>query len=894
MNRSVDNLTQALYGQDISFPEFQTIVDDMKTTVFNSNEILDEEGWVAASQAFKNGYDTLFDPNQMRASAMIAQNAADNVSDTAAAVKMLGDQVDTTRQYQLMFEKLNLLDSEVKANRFINSKAAEYKKLVDSGSVEATISWLNRQATDFDTYLKRVKLQNTKLTDELFSVAKSNPKYFDALKEAYFASDGSVDELNKLHVWTEKHIGLIKKGVIDGDPEVPSMVIKGLHGARINSLLSGLSSTRAMVGNSTLTAIKPISVFTGAFLSGDTAVMKRAMYTYGGITENLKRGFKVMQREWKLASAFPEEAMMRGRADMKLAKSADMTAMDTMAEAWRADGETGKVAMWNMAKGLTWWNKQWFVRYGTNALYAIDGFTNSFMASGMARARAYDELFTATKGAQFDEKFIELQRKLYDNAFDQTGLLTDEAARQASKEIALNLDNQTVKQLESFMDHVPAAKALFLFPRTGINALELGWSFTPTSQLGPAMTKARRTLGAKTSQQKLAALAEHGIDATQDADAAFAALKSEYIGRQIMGSTVIMGVGMWAVEGNVTGSGPQDDAERRRMMAMGWQPYSIKNPITGEWRSYKGFEPFESIMGLTADVVYQANRVDQAMTEDWFRKLGFSISMNLTNDTFIGGFEPLVGLISGDPSSWTRFWAGQTDMLVPYKGVRSILNNAITPQLKDVENDFFAYHKNANKYLFNAGEQGDPLKDLLDIYTGKPIKYHEPLTAATNALLPMFKQNGDMEPWRQWLLSTGWDGLQKIRKNKLTKMPLVDDDRYFLNNWIAKNANLKSQIISLMTEGDGYWDRKLDDYKKARGLQKQENFPIKQLILYKELDAIHDRAFNGAWDALEAYNEQFTPLGREIQTRNYELKRGRVQQAGATQKGISNLQQIRK
>ena len=894
MNRSVDNLTQALYGSDISFGEFQYIVDDMKTTVFDSNQILDEEGWVAASQAFKNAYDTLFDPNQMRASAMITQNAADNVSDTAAAVKMLGDQVDTTRQYQLMFEKMNLLDSEIKANKFITSKAAEYKKLKESGSVEATVSWLNRQGKDFDTYLKRVKQQNQKFTEELFSVAKNNPKYFDALKEAYFASDGNVDELHKLHVWTEKHIGLIKKGVIDGDPEVPSLLVKGLHGARVNSLLSGLSSLRAMTGNSMLTAIKPISVFTGAFMGGDMQTLKRASYTFGGISENLKRGFKVMQREWKLASAFPEEAMMRGRADMKLARTTDMNAMDTMAEVWRQDGENGKVAMWNMAKGLTWWNKQWFVRYGTNALYAIDGFTNSFMASGMARARAYDELFDATKGSLDDVKFQELQRKLYNNAFDETGLLTDEAARQASKEIALNLDNHTVKKLEEFMDHVPAAKALFLFPRTGVNAFQLGWSFNPLSNLGPAMTKARRTLGAKTAQQKLAALAEHGIDATQDADAAFAALKSEYLGRQIMGSTVVMGVGMWALEGNMTGNGPQDAGERRRMMAMGWEPNSIKNPITGEWRSYKGFEPFEQVLGLTADIVYQANRVDQSLTEDWFRKLGFAISMNITNDTFLGGFEPLVGLISGDPGAWTRFWSGQTDMLVPYKGARSILNNAITPQLKDVENDFFAFQKNANKFLLPAGGQGDPLKDLLDIYTGKPIRYHEPLTAAFNAVLPMFKQNGDLEPWRQWLLSTGWDGLQKIRRNKFTRQPLNDEDRYFLNNWIAKNGNLKSQIVALMTEGDGYWNKKLKEYKKERGLQTQDDFPIKKTLLYRELDAIHDRVFNGAWDALEVYNEQFTTLGSEIQHRNYELGRGRSGQAATTQKGIRNLQQMRK
>ena len=43
MNKAVDNLTQAIYGKDISFKEFEFIVDDMKTTVFNSNQILNAE-----------------------------------------------------------------------------------------------------------------------------------------------------------------------------------------------------------------------------------------------------------------------------------------------------------------------------------------------------------------------------------------------------------------------------------------------------------------------------------------------------------------------------------------------------------------------------------------------------------------------------------------------------------------------------------------------------------------------------------------------------------------------------------------------------------------------------------------------------------------------------------
>ena len=881
MNKSVNNLTQAVFGKDISLKDFEAIVDDMKVAVFKDSAVLDDESWTAATNAFRQSYDKLFDVNQRKASAMVTQQAADTVADTAAAAKMIGEQADTSRQMKIIFDKMNLLDTEVKINDYISQRALEFRKVRESQDIPNIISWMNRQADDFDKYVAKVKATNNEFNDYLFKISKKNSNYFNPLKEAYYATNGNVDTLHKLKQVTDNNISLLKKGFIDQDPEMPSQLVKQLHGTRINSILSGLSPIRAALGNSMLTAIKPASVFVGAKATGNSAVAKRAQYVFGGIAENFKRGFKVMREEWNLASQFPDEAMMRGRNDLRMAKMEQMQYMDSMADVWKSEGELGKVAMWNMTKGLTWWNKQFFVKYGTNALYAIDGFTNSFMASGMARARAYDELFDSTNGGVDFVKFQQRQRDLYNQAFDSTGKLTDDAAKHASREIALNLDNKVVKQFENFLDHVPAAKPLFLFPRTGVNAFELAWSFNPASNLGPALTKARRVIGAKTSEQKIAALLEHGIDATQDADLAFATLKSEYVGRQIMGSAVVMGAGLLALEGNLTGNGPQDAAERKRMMAMGWQPNSIKNPITGDWQSYRGFEPFDKLLGLTGDIVYQSTRVDQAVTEDLLRKTAFSISMNLTNSTFISGFEPLVGLISSDPSSFNRFFARQTDILLPYKGVRSVLNNAITPQLKDVENDYLAYLANANKFLFPGN---DYLKDMLDIYTGEPIKYHEPINAAFNAILPTFKTNGGMEPWRQWLLSTGWDKLQEIRVNKHTGEPLSTEDRHFMNNWIAKNANLRGQILRLMSESDGYWDKKLNEYVKARGLKPQSKFDIGEFVLHKELDRIHKRAFEGAWDALEFYKENYSTIGREKKWVNYHLNRGEAGKASETER----------
>ena len=122
--------------------------------------------------------------------------------------------------------------------------------------------------------------------------------------------------------------------------------------------------------------------------------------------------------------------MMRGRADLKQAKMDQLEYMDSMADAWRAakePGWKGKYAMWQLTKAVSWWNKQQFVRWGTSALYAIDGMTNSFMASGMARARAYDSLFSKVGGSFDDADFLKLQRQLYDESFDATVLLGSNA-----------------------------------------------------------------------------------------------------------------------------------------------------------------------------------------------------------------------------------------------------------------------------------------------------------------------------------------------------------------------------------------------------------------------------------------------------------------------------------
>ena len=843
MKKAVDNLTSNILGSDVK--SFARDLNALKTNIQNGQRFLDDESFIALSQAFRQAFDDIYDPNNIRAAAAMVQQAGHSVSDAARVANSMGDFFDVTRQTEIAFDNLELLATEIRANQYIAGFSLEAKKLVKSTKDNpraAMILQEHREAFEEGLRLNKEKAKATIAT--LKEITKKNPQYRKAFTMAFDATNGDVNTLEKMFAWADENLGIIQKGIYDANPHIPSLILKGLNGVRYNSVLSGLSAIRAAWGNATVMAVKPMSVLAGSAVSGNAYQFKRALASYGGFMEAVTRARKVMANDWGLAVSNPQEAMRRGRADLNFEADQNLEILNAMKDGFRAEGKLGKVALINIAQQLSYFNNNPVVRYGVNAMFAIDGFTNSMMASVSARSKAYDELFEATNGAFKRSDFDKLQNKLYSEAFDSNGVLTDKAAKSASSEIALNLDNELVNKFQGWMDHVPASKALFMFMRTGVNAVELMFSFTPTSSLPIGITKAQRLFKAKTQDQIMEVLAEHGIDKMDPI--ALQALRSEYIGRQIMGAGIITGTGLMALNGQLTGNGPQDAAERRRMMEMGWKPLSIRNPFTGQWHSYKGFEPFQGIMGLTADMVYHANRLDQAVMEDLWGKLSQAIQLNVTNSTFMSGLEPLVALQAGDESAWARFTANNVDSLIPFAGARGLLSKVITPQLKDVENEWQHQLANRNKYLFNNNAI---LQDSLDIYTGEPIRYFEPLTAAANALLPAFKSNGGMEPWRQWLLNTGWDNLQIMQTNPLSGEPVDPKTQQWLNNWIGKNYPLVGRIEEMMNHPAKYWDKQIEAYRKGRGDLEQSKFPIKQLVVHRHLDKLHRLARQAAWKA---------------------------------------------
>ena len=840
-----------------------------------------------------------FDPDKFRAAALVVQQAADGATNAANAAMVLDGVTDTTRQLFNMYDNLGVVLRETNTIRSLWGYKGQLLDMAKDGR-KLDPKALDALAKNVDNIHTESLKKATEFVTELKRITTEKPEYLKAFTKAYDFTGGNVDDITKLNEWAAKKVSWTK-AFVDLDPTTPSLWAQGVRGIAYNSMLNGLAPLRALTGNAMLTIGKPVSVLAGSAFEaiGDVATtggfvstqaqLKRALYTYGGIVENFQRAWGHAMKEWDFVVKNPDQAMQRGRHDVTFAASDAFEVLDDMANGWYNDGKFGQLALLNMARVMSFYNNLGISRWGVNLLHTIDGFTNSMMASGFARARAYDELFQAnggvTIGKEFQQAFTKKQQELYSTAFDSTGLVTDEAVKHAASEIALNLDSNIIKGLNKCLDTVPALKPLFMFPRTGLNGLNMAWSYNPLSGLGMAIGKARKTFEAVTPQAKDAVLREHGI--TEFSEPAFQALKNEYRGRQLMGAGVVMAAGIFAVNGNLTGNGPHDAAEKKDMVRLGWKPLSIR--INGTWHSYRGMEPYQQLLSLVADTVYFSERVDQAISEDRFRKIGYAISMNVTNQTFLSGLRPLAQMLAlNNELAWEKFAAQAVNPLLPQAGVRSILSKAITPQLKDVETEFWNYMKNYNRFLFSGN---DDLKDQLDVFTGDRINYTDPMTSAINSVLPFFKSNGGTEPWRQWLLGTGWNGLNNLRTNKLTGQPLTPDERYFINNWIAQHGGLKKQVQQLMNEEkEGKYIQK---YVDARGQKKQKEMPISETYVHQRLDRMIDNAFNAAWSALELEHESYYSIPMLEQFKKQQLQYGDPQGASKTSDQIQQLLQGR-
>lgn len=130
------------------------------------------------------------------------------------------------------------------------------------------------------------------------------------------------------------------------------------------------------------------------------------------------------------------------------------------------------------------------------------------------------------------------------------------------------------------------------------------------------------------------------------------------IAKVTLGTSVATGVMILAADGYITGSPPRDPELRRAFYDSGKQPYSIKDPITGEWVSYAGLDPWATIFGLAADATNYSSYATEAEREDIAAHMITGIAQNIMEKSWMEGannfFEALNGSNGKNLGTWVK------------------------------------------------------------------------------------------------------------------------------------------------------------------------------------------------------------------------------------------------
>tara|TARA_R100000084_G_scaffold39122_2_gene15864 strand:+ start:4 stop:2142 length:2139 start_codon:yes stop_codon:yes gene_type:complete len=634
---------------------------------------------------------------------------------------------------------------------------------------------------------------------------QQNPAAAHTLAMAYDLTNGEVDTLVKMTKWARKQMNPGSL-LYNADGNL-NLFAKGLKQIRYNNILSGLSAMTAAVGNGSALLLKPIEYMSGALIQGDSHRLRAGLYAFNSFDAQgpaLRDAFEMFKR----ASRDPQSVMDRLRKDYQFSDDARWEILDRMEDLALQDGKTGDAFM------IRWmrWNRDMghnpVMRWGTNAMLAIDTYSNTILATANSKFKAYEEVLTG--GGNLTKGNLETAaKKHYSNIFDDNGMIQDSWLKHTSGELALNADTSIADSITALTNRVPILTPFFMFPNTGVNWVRKSLTYMPIANLVDGRT--RKVLLAGNDKEKIfEALMEYGINASKEPQymMMYKNLKAEHMGRLAMGSGLALGLAQFALAGNIRGNLPPGKQDQRFWRQNNVQPKMIK--LGGNWVSYDGIPPFDPVLSILGDLAYHANSVAPKAIEETIGQIAWTFAQSFTQSTPIQGLEPLVQLAGGDRGAAVqRYIANEARSMIPMSGALGVTANAVSIAQKDIYNDW-------RTYLINRLPGVNALlPEQIDPWTGNPVRdIDNPMLRIMNALSPI-KISGEQEDWREWLLSTGFNQTTMLRKDSSGEYEYSPQEREIVMKYLGEQQ-LWKRIASKEFMGNESYNAFLEDLRNHR------------------------------------------------------------------------------
>jgi hypothetical protein len=763
-------------------------LDEFKDMTAEAGKKLTQTGYNAVMKSIKQYLDDYVNMDSAKAAAYLVTSEAGQISDIAEGARYMEGTEAVGRAQEQILDRMEYLMVEkgVAANywgtalNYLNT----YKRFSNDPRLLAASG--GNPLDDTDEALVRIVSRAKNAIESLRYMSAERPQFLVPLQMAYEFSDGNIDTMYKLQNFIHESLPNVRKAFLDFQPEIPNQIMQGVWSNIYNSVLSStVTPTKAGVANVGGLVAKPITTMVGAMARGDYKTIRRASYQYAAMSDTFTKAMKHMAFVFGKASRDPNSVSYIVRDDIVTKNEETMQLLKASAEAYVKEGEHGPMMLFNIAETLQDLGNNPILRFGANAMTALDGFTRSVLASIEARGRIYDEVYSKGGPIPTEKMMKEAADKYYAEMFDKNGMITNSAVENASREIALNLDTDNVKALSNLVSRVPAMRAFIMFPRTSDNVIQMFDKYSPYS----LFTKNYNKLAygklddiAGDDLKKLAA--DMGIPEDEHMVTKLHQLKAEVLGRKAVGTAAVMSAGFLFMSDRLRGRGHYDK-EVQRTRGKDWVPQTVQAP-DGRWYDYSWMGPVADWISLTADIFDNADTLDEFSMEQLLRKTTFVLGGSLTNRSMFAGVEPMFDMFAaGNPGAWRRWAANFGSSLVPFSGARNQLGQLLAPGVYELEKELGDNIKNRNRW-YGVLNPSAALPKSYDWLDRRQVGNNGFWSNINNAFNPMKVADG-LSDERQFLIDVEYDSRPTFFKS---------------TKGIEYTAEERSELFRLMSESD--------------------------------------------------------------------------------------------
>ena len=727
MDRAGRKLAATLLHPRVEPDEIIGILDEFKRSIEGSAiRIVGKKG---INQSIKQLTRQLIDLDTQKARAYLVTSEAGQIADMSEGARLMEGGASVRRTVDLMADRLEVLMVEKGLANFetgtMLSNMNAWKQAVATGDKDV----INGAA---DTILQNTGAKLTEIIPEakawtttIKAVARDNPEFLRPLLLANEFTDGNVDTLFKLHNDAANRLGIFKKAIYDGNPEVPSIINKVWWSNIFNSTLSAMATpARAAVGNLTGLLGRGLATVTGAVAQGDLARAKKAMVAHFALDDTLQKATDHMRLVFRKASTNPNEVSYVMRSDIAINEEKSLDMLRAYADAAEANGEEGASMLLRIYEDLDALARDPVLRFGGNSMTAFDGFTKSVVANTEAKYIALNKL--AQSGDEItEETFKKAYQEVYDKWFDTNGMLKSDYIDSITSEIALNADSPVVDGFNQFIRRFPAARTFIRFPRTTANVIDSFTRWSPAGVLSSDYQKmwgplGRKQFGLDDVEEIKQILISKGRPVDEHFMETFEMLRLEVKGKAAIGSLMTTMAFFAGANDRCTGNGHYNKAIQRQRVRSGWKPKSCKIPGTNKVVSYEWMGPVGDWLSLTLDVVDNFDSISTSKQEYFLQKLSFVLGSAFTNRSVLAQLEPMFDVLQGNCAAASRFISSFGNDLVPLGGLRNELGKILFPELRQIRSELQEHLRNRNAWL-DAVDPERALPAVVDPIDGKEI-----------------------------------------------------------------------------------------------------------------------------------------------------------------------------